>query len=66
MNIFVQALMAMGVAALVIGYFQFRRTGDILDVFQEVFRAQYLLPLIGVGIAYIIIKGLFSLLGVIF
>jgi hypothetical protein len=60
MNIFLQSLLAAFIAILVLGYFQFRRTGDIVSVVQELFRPQYLVPAALVGIAYLILRVVFS------
>jgi hypothetical protein len=62
MNIFVQSLLVFGVMLLVLGYFQFLRSGDIISIVQEMFRPQYLVPAALVAVAYLILKAVFSLL----
>lgn len=61
-NIWIQTLMVFGALLLILGYFQYRRSHDIISVVQEMFRPSYLVPPAIGAVAYLIIKLVISAL----
>lgn len=60
MSLWYQTLLVFGLALLVLGYFQYRRSGDVLKVGQELARPSYWVPAIIIAVAYVVLKLLFS------
>ena len=51
-----QTLLVFGVLLLIMGYFQYRRSHDVVAIIQEMFRPSYLIPAAIGAIAYLILK----------
>ena len=56
MNLFYQALLVFGGTLVFLGYFQYRRSGDIVAIVQEMARPMYLVPAIVIALCYVIIR----------
>lgn len=61
MSLWGQALIVFGVLLLIMGFFQYRRSPDVIAIAQEMFRPSYLVPALIGAIAYVIIKVIVSL-----
>lgn len=57
-----QTLLVFGVLLLIMGYFQYRRSHDVVAIIQEMFRPGYLIPAAIGAIAYLILKVVASVL----
>lgn len=62
MSLWAQALIVFGVLLLVMGYFQYRRTPDVIAIAQEMFRPTYLLPAAIGAVVYLVLKFVLSVL----
>lgn len=62
MSLWMQTLLVFGVLLLIMGYFQYRRTHDIIAVIQEMFRPTYLIPAVIGTVAFLVLKVVASLL----
>ncbi len=62
MSLWLQALLVFSVLILIMGYFQYRRSHDIISVIQEMFRPSYLVPAIIGTVAFLILKVVASVL----
>ena len=56
MSLWMQTLLVFGVLLLIMGYFQYRRSHDVVAIIQEMFRPSYLIPAAIGAIAYLILK----------
>ena len=62
MSLWAQTLLAFAVLLLIMGYFQYRRSRDVISIVQEMFRPNYLVPAAIGALAYLVIKVVVSLL----
>lgn len=56
LNLFEQGLLVFAFMLLILGYFQYRRSHDVIAIVQEMFRWQYLGPAFIVAVVYMILK----------
>jgi hypothetical protein len=56
MSLIAQGVLVFGLMLLIMGYFQYRRSHDIISITQEMFRPSYLMPAVIVTLAYIVIR----------
>lgn len=56
MSLLYQALLVFGLMLLILGYFQYRRSRDVVAIVQEMFRPSYLVPAAIIALAYVLIK----------
>lgn len=56
MSLFGQAIVVFLFMLLILGFFQYRRSHDVIAVVQEMFRPSYLFPAAIIAVVYVIIK----------
>jgi hypothetical protein len=57
-----QTLLVFGILLLIMGYFQYRRSRDVVAIIQEMFRPAYLVPAAIGAVAYLVVKVVASVL----
>ena len=62
MSLWAQTLLAFAVLLLIMGYFQYRRSRDVISIVQEMFGPNYLVPAAIGALAYLVIKVVVSVL----
>ncbi len=65
MNIWIESLLVFAAILLILGYFQYRKSPDVISIAQEMFRPAYLVPAVISAIVYFIVKLVLSGLGAI-
>ena len=56
MSLFGQAIVVFLFMLLILGFFQYRRSHDVIAIVQEMFRPSYLFPAAIIAVVYVIIK----------
>ena len=56
MSLFGQAIVVFLFMPLILGFFQYRRSHDVIAIVQEMFRPSYLFPAAIIAVVYVIIK----------